>query len=102
MPAGCGIRLSCAIPWSCRKDTPVSTKSETNFRLHLLDWLRGDQLQEIQHLQDEHLEAAAPVLGIAASVGGYTIMELNQDLLTVTVTEGLTEDAITARLHEGS
>lgn len=41
------------------------------------------------------------MLGIAAAVGGYTVMELNQDLLTVTVTEGLTEDAITARLHEG-
>ena len=52
-------------------------------------------------LQDEHLEGAAPVLGIAASVGGYSIMELNQDLLTVTVTEGLTEDAISARLHDG-
>ena len=41
------------------------------------------------------------MLGIAAAVGGYTVMELNQDLLTVSVTEGLTEDAVTARLHEG-
>jgi hypothetical protein len=53
-------------------------------------------------LQDEHLESVAPVLGIAATVGGYTVMELNQDLLTVSVTEGLTEDAVTARLHEGA
>jgi hypothetical protein len=53
-------------------------------------------------LQDEHLESVAPVLGIAAAVGGYTVMELNQDLLTLSVTEGLTEDAVTARLHEGA
>lgn len=57
--------------------------------------------RQMSILQDEHLEATAPVLGIAAAVGGYTVMELNQDLLTVTVTEGLTEDAVTARLHEG-
>lgn len=54
------------------------------------------------NLQDEHLEGVAPVLGIAAAVGGYTVMELNQDLLTVSITEGLTEDAVTARLHEGA
>ena len=42
------------------------------------------------------------MLGIAAAVGGYTVMELNQDLLTVSITEGLTEDAVTARLHEGA
>jgi len=42
------------------------------------------------------------LLGIAATVGGYTVMEAQADVLECVVTEGLTEDAVTARLHEGS
>ena len=34
-------------------------------------------------------------------VGGYTVLEVSVDLGTVTVMEGLTEDAVYARLHEG-
>jgi hypothetical protein len=34
-------------------------------------------------------------------VGGYSVIEIDTDLLTVRVTEGLTEDAVYARLHEG-
>lgn len=36
-----------------------------------------------------------------SQVGGYTVLEVSVDLGTVTVTEGLTEDAVYARLHEG-
>ncbi len=51
--------------------------------------------------QEEQLDSALPLLGIAATVGGYTVMEAQADVLECVVTEGLTEDAVTARLHEG-
>ena len=51
--------------------------------------------------QEEQLDSALPLLGIAATVGGYTVMEAQADVLQCIVTEGLTEDAVTARLHEG-
>jgi hypothetical protein len=34
-------------------------------------------------------------------VGGYTLLEVCAELQTVMVMEGLTEDAVFARLHEG-
>ena len=52
-------------------------------------------------MQDIQFAAPLPILGIAATVGGYTVMEAREDLMTCRVTEGLTEDAVTARLHEG-
>lgn len=52
-------------------------------------------------MQDIQFAAPLPLLGIAATVGGYTVMEAREDLMTCRVTEGLTEDAVTARLHEG-
>ena len=55
----------------------------------------------VWRLQEEQLESALPLLGIAATVGGYTVMEAQADVLECVVTEGLTEDAVTARLHEG-
>ena len=51
--------------------------------------------------QEEQLDSALPLLGIAATVGGYTVMEAQADVLECIVTVGLTEDAVTARLHEG-
>jgi hypothetical protein len=51
--------------------------------------------------QEEQLDTALPLLGIAATVGGYTVMEAQADVLQCIVTEGLTEDAVTARLHDG-
>lgn len=38
---------------------------------------------------------------LAPQVGGYTLLEVSAELGTVTVTEGLTEDAVYARLHDG-
>lgn len=52
-------------------------------------------------LQDIQFGAPLPLLGIAAQVGGYTVMEAREDLMSCRVTEGLTEDAVSARLHEG-
>ena len=53
-------------------------------------------------VQDIQLDAQLPLIGIAHSVGGYTVMEAREDLSTCVVTEGLTEDAVTARIHEGT
>lgn len=50
---------------------------------------------------DVVLEAAPPLLGIFSQAGGYGVVEVNTDLQTLCVTEGLTEDAVYARLHEG-
>ncbi|KAK9832926.1 hypothetical protein WJX74_001881 [Apatococcus lobatus] len=50
---------------------------------------------------DVSLEDAAPLLGISASVGGYQVMEVRLDTHTCTVMEGLTEDAVSARIHQG-
>lgn len=50
---------------------------------------------------DVALEAAPPLIGIAPRVGGYALIEVNCDLRRVVVTEGLTDDAVYARLHEG-
>lgn len=47
------------------------------------------------------LEAAPPVLGLSSTVGGITLIEAQPELRRVAVTEGLTEDAVLARLHEG-
>lgn len=47
------------------------------------------------------VEQTPPLLGISPSVGGYSIIEVDAELLTVRVTEGLTEDAVYSRLHEG-
>lgn len=47
------------------------------------------------------LDSAPPLLGIAPRVGGYAVIEIDAELQTVRVTEGLTEDAVYARLHEG-
>ncbi|PRW39283.1 mitochondrial-targeted muts 1 [Chlorella sorokiniana] len=46
-------------------------------------------------------DAAPPLLALVPQVGGYTVLEVSVDLGTVTVMEGLTEDAVYARLHEG-
>ena len=50
---------------------------------------------------DAALEAAPPVLGLSSTVGGITLIEAQPELRRVAVTEGLTEDAVLARLHEG-
>ncbi|KAL0046056.1 hypothetical protein WJX82_001167 [Trebouxia sp. C0006] len=51
---------------------------------------------------DAHdFQESPPILGIAAVVGGYKVMEVDVDMLTCQVTEGLTEDAVSARLHQG-
>ena len=50
---------------------------------------------------DVVLDYAPPLIGIAPQVGGYSVIEIDTDLQTVRVTEGLTEDAVYARLHEG-
>ncbi|KAL0023521.1 hypothetical protein WJX79_006936 [Trebouxia sp. C0005] len=51
---------------------------------------------------DAHdFQESPPILGIAAAVGGYKVMEVDVDMLTCQVTEGLTEDAVSARLHQG-
>jgi len=47
------------------------------------------------------LEPAAPLLGLAREAGAYVVMQLNQEFATVSVTGGLTEEAVNARLHEG-
>ncbi|KAI3431602.1 hypothetical protein D9Q98_004652 [Chlorella vulgaris] len=61
---------------------------------HLLHGLLDDN-------QDLQIDAAAPLLAVVPQVGGYTVLEVSVDLQTVTVMEGLTEDAVYARLHEG-
>ncbi|PSC73121.1 DNA mismatch repair mitochondrial isoform X1, partial [Micractinium conductrix] len=43
---------------------------------------------------------APPLLALVPQVGGYTVLEVSVDLATVSVMEGLTEDAVYARLHE--
>lgn len=54
--------------------------------------------------------ASAPLLprhhtccrpGCRLQVGGYTVLEVSVDLQTVCVMEGLTEDAVYARIYEG-
>jgi hypothetical protein len=50
---------------------------------------------------DVALEAAPPLIGIAPRVGGHALIEVSCDLRRVVVTEGLTDDAVYARLHEG-
>ncbi|KAL4440153.1 hypothetical protein ABPG75_003154 [Micractinium tetrahymenae] len=50
---------------------------------------------------DEHFDEAPPLLAVVPQVGGYTLLEVSAELGTVTVTEGLTEDAVYARLHDG-
>lgn len=50
---------------------------------------------------DIPVDSAPPLLGIVPSVGGYSIIEVDAELYTVRVTQGLTEDAVYARLHEG-
>lgn len=50
---------------------------------------------------DIPVDSAPPLLGIAPSVGGYSIIEVDAELYTVRITQGLTEDAVYARLHEG-
>ncbi|KAL4544776.1 hypothetical protein Ndes2526B_g00720 [Nannochloris sp. 'desiccata'] len=50
---------------------------------------------------DVILDYAPPLIGIAPQVGGFSVIEIDADLLLVRVTEGLTEDAVYARLHEG-
>jgi hypothetical protein len=46
-------------------------------------------------------DSSPPLLGILCRVGGYDIIEVNVELRRVAVTEGLTEDAVLSRLHEG-
>ncbi|PSC67590.1 mitochondrial-targeted muts 1, partial [Micractinium conductrix] len=50
---------------------------------------------------DLPIDAAPPLLALVPQVGGYTVLEVSVDLATVSVMEGLTEDAVYARLHEG-
>ena len=50
---------------------------------------------------DLALDSAPPLIGIAPRVGGLAVIEIDAELQTVRVTEGLTEDAVYARLHEG-
>lgn len=52
-------------------------------------------------MQSAPLEPSAPLLGLAREAGGYTVMQLHQELATLSVTGGLTEEAVNARLHEG-
>lgn len=47
------------------------------------------------------VEKTPPLLGISPTVGGYSVIEVDAELMTVRVTEGLTEDAVYSRLHEG-
>lgn len=47
------------------------------------------------------VEKTPPLLGIFSNVGGYSIIEVDAEMLTVRLTEGLTEDAVFSRLHEG-
>jgi predicted GIY-YIG superfamily endonuclease len=47
------------------------------------------------------VEKTPPLLGISPAVGGYSVIELDAELMTVRETEGLTEDAVYSRLHEG-
>ena len=51
--------------------------------------------------QSVALEPAAPLIGLAREAGAYTVMELSQEMATVSVTGGLTEEAVNARLHKG-
>ncbi|KAK9867742.1 hypothetical protein WJX84_006840, partial [Apatococcus fuscideae] len=46
-------------------------------------------------------DAPPPLIGISASVGGYQVMEVSLDTRTCTIMEGLTEDAVSARIHQG-
>ncbi|CAL8466240.1 g5776 [Coccomyxa elongata] len=50
---------------------------------------------------DPSLGGTPPVLAIATSAGGYKVLEVQQDMMTCAITEGLTEDAVSARLHQG-
>lgn len=45
--------------------------------------------------------AVLPPPACLPQVGGYTVLEVSVDLQVVQVMEGLTEDAVYARLHEG-
>jgi hypothetical protein len=47
------------------------------------------------------VEKTPPLLGISPAVGGYSVIEVDAELMTVRTTEGLTEDAVYSRLHEG-
>jgi DNA mismatch repair ATPase MutS len=47
------------------------------------------------------VEKTPPLLGISPAVGGYSVIEVDAELMTVRETEGLTEDAVYSRLHEG-
>jgi hypothetical protein len=47
------------------------------------------------------VEKTPPLLGISPTVGGYSVIEVDAELMTVRTTEGLTEDAVYSRLHEG-
>jgi len=52
------------------------------------------------HFASLPIQSASPI-PCRPQVGGYTVLEVSVDLGTVTVMEGLTEDAVYARLHEG-
>lgn len=43
----------------------------------------------------------APICAVSSSVNGYKIIELDPELGSYSVKEGLTEDAVSARLHKG-
>ena len=50
---------------------------------------------------DIPVDSTPPLIGISPSVGGYSVIEVDAELMTVRTTEGLTEDAVYSRLHEG-
>ncbi|BDA51431.1 probable DNA mismatch repair protein MutS at C-terminar half [Coccomyxa sp. Obi] len=50
---------------------------------------------------DPSLGDTPPILAIATSTGGYKVMEVQPEMMTCAITEGLTEDAVSARLHQG-
>jgi len=50
---------------------------------------------------DLAVDSAPPLLGISPQVGGYSVIEVDAELQTVSVTEGLTEDAVFGRIYEG-
>lgn len=55
----------------------------------------------MQEQGDIPLDAAPPLIGIAPRVGGHSLIEISCELRRVIVTEGLTDDAVFSRLHEG-
>ncbi|EFN52896.1 hypothetical protein CHLNCDRAFT_138439 [Chlorella variabilis] len=66
---------------------------------HLLHGLVDDDTGRLE--RDINIDAAPPLLALVPQVGGYTVLEVSVDLQVVQVMEGLTEDAVYARLHEG-